>query len=152
MSSPAHADQSSATAAVEQVFKDFEKGWNTPGFPGLETIMTPNADFVVLTGKWLSGRDTVIAYHRELLKTIYAGSNLTINDIRVRFPDSGHAVAHMASTGAFSQEGKSVERTSLATATLVDVDGVWMIDTFQNTLTGGPGYMFANPPGVPKAK
>jgi uncharacterized protein (TIGR02246 family) len=151
MSLPALAEQASDTEALKQVFSNFESGWNTPGFPGLEPMMTPNVDFVVATGQWLSGRDTVISYHRDLLKTFYAGSHLTVSDVQVRFRDVGHAVAHMASAVDYSHEGMSVKRPSLATATLVHVDGAWMIDTFHNTITGGPGYMFTNLPSLPKS-
>ncbi len=36
--------------------------------------------------------------------------------------------------------------------TLDDVDGAWLIDTFHNTVTGGPGYMFGNTPSLPDKK
>jgi hypothetical protein len=36
--------------------------------------------------------------------------------------------------------------------TLDDVDGAWLIDTFHNAVTGGPGYMFGNPPSLPTTR
>lgn len=48
--------------------------------------------------------------------------------------------------------GQTVRRPSLATVTLDDVDGAWLIDTFHNTVTGGPGYMFGNTPSLPDKK
>jgi hypothetical protein len=92
----------------------------------------PDADFVVVTGKWLKGRDTVAAYHRDLLKTFYAGSQLTVDNVTFHF--SVH----------YTHAGQTIDHPSLATVTLDKVDGNWRIDTLQNTITGGPGYMFGN--------
>lgn len=139
-------------AAVKGVFTAFRDDWNTPGLPGLETLLTPAADFVVVTGKWLKGRDAVVAYHRDLLKTFYAGGDLTVDDVTVRFSDDRHAVAHIASAVEYSDKRKPVRRPSLATATLDKVDGAWLIDTFHDTITGGPGYMFNFAPALPAAK
>jgi hypothetical protein len=55
-------------------FDAFRDDWNGPGFPNLETLLKPNADFVVVTGKWLKGRESIVAYHRRLLQTFYAGT------------------------------------------------------------------------------
>ena len=143
---PARADE---TAAVKQVFEAFVTDWNQPGFPGLERLLMPDVDFVVVTGKWIRGRDAVVAYHRDLLKTFYAGSHLTGDAVTVRFVDDRHAVAHFASTVEYTHGGEDVHRPSLATATLDKVQGAWLIDTFHNTITGGPGYMFKSPPSLP---
>ena len=129
--------------AVRGVFLAFVRDWRAPGFPGLESLVTPDVDFVVVTGKWLRGRDDdVVAYHRHLLKTYYAGSHLSVDSIQVRFVDAQHAVVHFASTVHYVEDGKPIARPSLATATLVRSNDRWLIDSFQNTVTGGPGYMF----------
>ena len=142
----AHAAQGNDQAQVRAVFAAFQDGWNRPGFPGLERLLMPDADFVVVTGKWLAGREVIVSYHRDLLKTFYAGSHLTLDKIDVRFIDERHAVAHVAATVAYSQEGHAIHRPSLATVTLDRVNGAWLIETFHNTVTGGPGYMFATQP------
>lgn len=149
---PALANRSADETAVRAVFEAFRDDWNTAGLHNLANLLTPNADFVVVTGKWLQGRDTIVAYHRDLLKTFYAGSHLTVDEVTVRFVDDRHAVAHLASTVQYTHAGQTVRRPSLATATLDKIDGAWRIDTFHNTITGGPGYMFSNPPSLPKAK
>jgi uncharacterized protein (TIGR02246 family) len=149
---PALADQKHDESAVKAVFETFRTDWDTPGFPGLEKLLMPEADFVVVTGKWLKGREAIVAYHRDLLKTFYAGAQLTIDDVTVRFADDTHAVAHVAATVQYTQYGQTVRRPSLATATLDKVRNTWLIDTFQNTITGGPGYMFNSPPSLPTKK
>ena len=138
-----------ADKEVKDVFSAFVKDWSMPGFPGLETITTPDVDFVVVTGEWLKGRDRVVAYHRNLLRTFYAGSHLSVDDIQVRLIDTKHAIVHFASTVHYVQDNKPIARPSLATATLIKSDSGWRIDTFQNTITGGPGYMFNHTPALP---
>jgi uncharacterized protein (TIGR02246 family) len=149
---PALADHASDEAMVRGVFEAFRNDWNTPGFPGLETLLKPDADFVVVTGKWLKGRDIIVAYHRDLLKTLYAGSELTVDEVTVRFVDDRHAVAHFAATVQYTRDGQITRRASLATVTLDKIDSAWLIDSFHNTITGGPGYMFAPPPSAPATK
>jgi len=146
----AAADRSADETAIKQVFTSFRESWNTPGMPGFERLFMPDADFVVISGKWLHGRAEIASYHRDLLKTFYAGSRLFVDNVTVRFISDDEAVAHMASGADYEAEGKSARRTSLSTSTLRKVGGVWLIETFHNTLTGGPGYAFTRPASLPK--
>jgi mannose-6-phosphate isomerase-like protein (cupin superfamily) len=43
------------------------------------------------------------------------------------------------------------KRTGLGTATMVKVNGKWLIAAFHNTLTSGPGYAFSPAPASPQA-
>jgi hypothetical protein len=70
----------------------------------------------------------------------------------VRFTRERRAVAHFASPVQYADARKIIRRPSLATVTLDDVDGAWLIDTFHNAVTGGPGYMFGNPPSLPTTR
>jgi uncharacterized protein (TIGR02246 family) len=147
VSGPALADRKSDENAIRSVYKKFETSWNTPGMPGFEDLFTEDADFVVITGKWLKGRDEIVDYHRKLLQSVYAGSGLFTDAIDVRFVSDDLAIGHFRSGAKFQQDGKLVARTSLSTATFVKAGGAWRITAFHNTLTGGPGYAFGPPPG-----
>jgi uncharacterized protein (TIGR02246 family) len=149
-STAALADQGADEAAIKAVFDGFRASWNTPGMPGFEKLFLPDADFVVITGKWLRGRDEIVSYHRDLLKSFYAGSDLFIDQVTVRFIDEQNAVAHVAWGVEFNEDGKQVRRTALGTATLRKDGGRWMIQTIHNTLTGGPGYNFPNSAPPPR--
>ncbi len=52
---PALANTAADETAVRTVFDAFCQDWNTPGFPGLEKLLVPDADFVVVTGKSITG-------------------------------------------------------------------------------------------------
>jgi uncharacterized protein (TIGR02246 family) len=149
-STGALAGQGSDESSIKAVIDGFQASWNTPGMPGFEKLFMPDADFVVITGKWLRGRDEIVSYHRDLLKTLYAGSHQFIDQVTVRFVDTQNAVAHVAWGAEFTADGKQVRRTALGTVTLRNDGGRWMIQTVHNTLTGGPGYNFGNPAPPPK--
>jgi uncharacterized protein (TIGR02246 family) len=143
--SVARADAKMDEAAIKDVFTSFSRSWNEPGMPGFEDLFTEDADFVVITGRWLKGRSEIASYHRELLKGHYRGSHSSMDSVDVRFVNSGVAIAHVASRGNYTQDGTELTRTGLATATLVKADGRWLITAFHNTLTGGPGALSSVP-------
>jgi hypothetical protein len=57
-------------AAVRGVVSNFAESWNRPGMPGFSDLFTDDADFVVITGKWLKGRTEIVSYHKNLLETL----------------------------------------------------------------------------------
>lgn len=56
--------------AIKGVFAEFSTSWNQPGMPGFGELFTEDADFVVITGKWIKGRLEIASYHRDLLSRI----------------------------------------------------------------------------------
>jgi uncharacterized protein (TIGR02246 family) len=141
------ADAGTDEAAIRAVFTSFTRSWDQPGMPGFEALFTADADFVVITGRWLKGRDEIVRYHRELLQGTYAGSRSLPMSATVRLLTSDIAVAHVASGARYTRDGVEYLRTGLATATLVKREGRWLITAFHNTLTSGPGALS---PGSPK--
>ena len=140
--STALAEDGAEEAAVKQVVLDIAKSWNQPGMPGFEDLFIANADFVVISGQWLKGRDEIVEYHRNLLANRYNGSHLTIDSVVIRFIRSDVAVAHFGSHVLFTMDGKEVSRSALGTIALSKSDGKWRIDALQNTLNGGTGWEF----------
>jgi uncharacterized protein (TIGR02246 family) len=117
--SVASAADSSEEESVRNVFSAFRQAWDQPGMPGFGTLFTEDADFVVITGKWLKGRDEIVSYHHDLLRGKYAGSRTMPYSVTVRFLTSEIAVAHVATSARYMHDGKEETRTGLATATLV---------------------------------
>jgi uncharacterized protein (TIGR02246 family) len=129
-------------AAIRRVFADFSRIWDEPGMPGFENLFTEDADFVVITGRWLKGRSEIVAYHRELLKTVYAGSKTLPGTLeKIRFVRPDFAITHWEGGATFELDGKTATRTGRSTAVLVKQDGGWRITAFHNTLTSGPGAL-----------
>jgi uncharacterized protein (TIGR02246 family) len=141
--------------AIESMVAGFAKSWNLPGMPGFGDLFTEDADFVVISGKWLKGRDEIVDYHRALLADLYKDSQLLVDSTTIRFlrPDSrgasglprmGIAVAHIAWGVIYTKDGKEQQRTTLAVLIFAKARGKWRIAAVHNTLTGGPGWGFAD--------
>jgi uncharacterized protein (TIGR02246 family) len=145
IAAPAAADDK---AAITEVFASFARAWEAPGMPGFEALFTEDADFVVISGKWLKGRDVIASYHRELLKGHYSGSKQLPQEVTVRFLTPTIAVAHLVSGANYTKDGEALTRTALATATMVKRDGTWLINAFHNTLTSGPGALLPKNPNL----
>jgi uncharacterized protein (TIGR02246 family) len=62
------AGDSSDEQAISDVFAAFSASWNQPGMPGFGDLFTEDADFVVISGKWMKGRNEIVSYHKDLLE------------------------------------------------------------------------------------
>lgn len=51
------ADDQADEQAIKSVVAGFARSWNLPGMPGFGDLFTEDADFVVISGRWLKGRD-----------------------------------------------------------------------------------------------
>jgi uncharacterized protein (TIGR02246 family) len=143
---------SSDEQAIKDVFAAFSASWNQPGMPGFGDLFTEDADFVVITGKWMKGRDEIVSYHKDLLSKRYNGSHSFMDSVTVRFLQPNIAIVHVAGGATYMADGKEQKRTGLGTATMVKVNGKWLIAAFHNTLTSGPGYNWGAPPNPQQEK
>ncbi len=146
------AGDSSDEQEIKDVFAAFSASWNQPGMSGFGDLFTEDADFVVITGKWIKGRREIVSYHKELLGKNYNGSHSFMDSVTVRFLQPNVAIAHVASGATYMADGKEQKRTGLGTATMVKVNGKWLIAAFHNTLTSGPGYSWGPPPSSQQEK
>lgn len=130
--------------AIRQVLAAFPATWNAHEMDAFGKLFAPGADFVVITGKHLTGRKEIQAYHTDLTSKLYRDSRLawTPTDVRLIRPDV--ALAHVSTQISYN-EGKE-KRTSFALIVLTKDKGKWLIASVQNTLTGGPSVTHFAPP------
>jgi uncharacterized protein (TIGR02246 family) len=119
---------------------DFEATWNAHDMKAFAELLTSDADFVVINGKHLHGRDAIYQHHDELHRTTLrnrVGQN-HIEDIRFIRPEV--AIMHVTFEGrSASPEDDSRGRTSArATVVVVKVGSKWLITAFHNTLVMDP--------------
>jgi len=144
MSCVALANDQADEQAIKAVVEGFAKSWNLPGMPGFGDLFTEDADFVVITGRWLKGRDEIVKLHRDVLADLYKGSQFFVDATTIRFLRSDIAVVHSAWRVMYTKDGKELKRTTLAVLILAKAQGQWRIAAVHNTLTGGPGWSFAD--------
>jgi uncharacterized protein (TIGR02246 family) len=129
--------------AVRKVLSSFVDIWNRNEMKtSFGKLFTSDADFVVLSGTYLKGRDEIVAHHLKIREGVYGDSHLVWNPVHIRFIRPDVAVADVATEITFGQE----KRNTFATVILVEENSQWLITAMENTLIFDPNA----PPAPPK--
>jgi uncharacterized protein (TIGR02246 family) len=124
--------------AVRKTLADFVDIWNARNMQSFQqsfgSLFTDDADFVVIGGLYLKGREEIVGHHIVLLKGPYRDSHLVWNPVRLKFVGSDVAVAEVATEITFGKD----KRTTFATIVLVQQDSKWLITALENVLMNGP--------------
>jgi uncharacterized protein (TIGR02246 family) len=139
-----NAQRKTEEQAVRRVVADFAEAINRGDARAFAALFAEDADFVVITGKYLKGRDEIVTYHAELFTGDFQDSHLEVTSVSVRFLRPDVAVARVA-TKRTENKGKEM-RTSFPMFVLTKQSESWLIAAVQNTLTSGPPIP---PVGVP---
>jgi uncharacterized protein (TIGR02246 family) len=131
-----NAEDKSQEQAVGKVLADFAGALNRGDAKAFAVLFTEDADFVVITGKYLKGRNEIVTYHASLFSGDFQGSHLDVTSVAVRFLRPDVAIARI-STKRTENGGKEM-RTSFPMFVLTKQGESWLIAAVQNTLTSGP--------------
>src|SRR5215472_9727241 len=71
--------------AIRNVIAEFVEAINRSDIKAFGALFTEDADFVVITGKYLKGRSEIVAYHAELFTGDFKASHLDITSMAIRF-------------------------------------------------------------------
>jgi uncharacterized protein (TIGR02246 family) len=145
LTDPANGQRNTEEQAVRNVIAELVEAINRSDIKAFGVLFTEDADFVVITGKYLKGRNAIVTYHAELFSGSFKGSHLDITSVAIRFVRPDVAVVRVA-TKRTENEGKEM-RTSFPVFVLTKQAQKWLITTVQNTLTSGPPV---SPVGAPK--
>jgi len=134
----AHAQETAALkagdeAAVRESVRQMEAGWNTKSGAAFAKPFAEDADYVVINGLQLKGRDQIDKGHQQIFDTIYKDSSLalTLKQVRLLRPDV--AVAHVAAHLKARLGEQTQENDAIITLVLTKDKGEWRIAAFQNT-------------------
>jgi uncharacterized protein (TIGR02246 family) len=141
----ANAQEKPDEQAVRKVVVDFAEAINRGDAKAFAALFRDDADFVVITGKYLKGRNEIVTYHSGLFTGGFQGSHLDVTSVAIRFLRPDVAVARVA-TKRTANGGKEM-RTSFPMFVLTNQSQSWLIAAAQNTLTSGPPIP---PVGAPK--
>jgi len=121
--------------AVRKVLSNFVDIWNRNELQAsFGRLFTSDADFVVLSGTYLKGRDEIVAHHVKIRAGVYGDSHLVWNPVRVKFIRPDVAVAEVATEITFGTD----KRKTFATVVLEQEDSQWLIASMENTMIWGP--------------
>lgn len=120
-------------AAIRQVVKQVEDGWNAHDGKAFAAPFASDADYVVVNGMRVTGREAIEKGHTAIFTTIYKDSRnaATVKSIRFLRPDV--AVVHVEWNLEFRAGGETRKGHAMNTMVMTKDGGKWSIAAFQNT-------------------
>ncbi len=118
-------------AAIRAIVKGVEDAWNAHDGKAFAAGFAPDADYVVVNGVYLKGRDAIEQGHTQIFTTLYRESRNagTVKSVRFLRPDV--AVAHVEWSLEVSPGGE--KSRALNTMIMTKDGGKWSIAAFHNT-------------------
>ena len=137
----AQAQQSSSgdEDAIRQIVKQVEDAWNAHDGKAFAAPFATDADYVVVNGMKLKGREAIETGHTQIFTTIYKDSHNvgTVQGIRFLRPDV--AIVHVEWNLEFKAGGETRKGHAMNTMIMAKDGGKWNIAAFHNTPIQPPG-------------
>lgn len=124
---------SSDEAAIRQIVQQVQDGWNAHDGKAFAAPFVTDADYVVVNGMYVKGREAIEQGHTQIFSNIYKDSKNVATVKSVRFLRSDVAVAHVEWNLEFRAGGETRKAQAMNTMVLTKEDGRWGIAVFQNT-------------------
>ncbi|MDQ4120165.1 MAG: SgcJ/EcaC family oxidoreductase [Acidobacteriota bacterium] len=120
-------------AAIRQIVKSVEAGWNALDGKVFAAPFSSDADYVVVNGMHIKGRDAIEKGHTGIFTTVYKESRnaATVKIIRFLRPDV--AVAHVEWNLEYKAGGETKKARAMNTMIFTKDNGKWSIAAFHNT-------------------
>ena len=148
LSAAAHGQTASAAkdapqdeAAIRAAVKSVEDAWNAHDGKAFAAPFAADADYVVVNGLYIKGREAIEQGHTQIFSTIYKDSRNAATVKSVRFIRPDVAVAHVEWNLEFTAGGERRKARAINTMVFTKDGGRWSISAFQNTpvqTQGGP--------------
>lgn len=119
--------------AVRQIVKSVENGWNAHDGKAFAAPFASDADYVIVNGMHIKGRDAIEKGHVGIFTTIYKDSRnaATIKSVRFLRPDV--AVVLVEWNLEFKANGETRKGHAMNTMIITKDNGKWSIAAFHNT-------------------
>lgn len=120
-------------ATLRQMVQQLQDGWNAHDGIAFTAPFAADADYVVVNGLKLKGKDAIEKGHTRIFATVYKDSHnvVTIQGIRFLRPDV--AVVHVEWNLEVRTDGKLETGHSINTMVMTKDGGKWSIAAFHNT-------------------
>ena len=131
----AQTSQTSGTdeSAVRQNVQRLEDAWNAHDGKAFAEPFAVDADYVVVNGMKIKGREEIARGHTQIFTTIYKESHNvgTVKGVRFLRPDV--ALVHVEWNLEFTVGGETKKGHAMSTMVMTKEGGKWSIAAFQNT-------------------
>lgn len=120
-------------ASIRENVRQLESGWNAKSGAQFAKPFAEDADYVVINGIHLKGREAIAEAHQGIFDTFYKESTLSLSVKQVRMLRPDVAVVHVTGTNRYKRGGEAQASGAIITLVMTKESGGWKIAAFQNT-------------------
>ena len=120
-------------AALRQMVQQIQDGWNAHDGKAFAAPFAADADYVVVNGLKIKGKDTIEKGHTRIFATVYKDSHNVATVKGVRFLRADVAVVHVEWNLEVRTDGKLETGHTINTMVMTKEGGKWSIAAFHNT-------------------
>ena len=132
----AQSSREADEAAIRENVKQMESGWNTKSGALFAKPFAEDADYVVINGNHIQGRQTIETAHQRIFDTVFKNTTLSLNVKQIRFLRPDVAVVHVS--GQRTGPSQELNQGAIISMTMVRDKQHWSIASFQNTAVAPP--------------
>ena|ERR1044072_1704507 len=120
-------------AAIRENVRQMEAGWNSKSGAAFAKPFADDADYVVINGMQLKGREAIAEGHQRIFDTFYKESVISLSVKQVRMLRADVAVVHVSGHLKTTRGADAQENDAVITMVMTKESGAWKIAAFQNT-------------------
>lgn len=124
-------DRTADELAIRDRIAVVEAGWNAGDGNRFAAPFAEDADYVIVDGHYINGRQTIAQGHQQIFDTIYRDTHNVASVQRIRFLGDDIAIAHVEWQLTFRHD--PAVRKSMSTMVMAKAGDTWSITAFQNT-------------------
>src|SRR5260221_5934118 len=119
----------------QDLLQEMQDGWNQGDGQAFAASFTEDADYIVVNGTPLKGRQAIAAAHQQLFETRFRGSRLQGFVKHIRFLSDDIALVHLHGRPQIPDQAvPAPEQYSIQTLIGIKRADGWRFTSFQNTL------------------
>ena len=133
LAATARATDSSDETAIRDNVTQMETGWNRKSGALFAKPFAEDADYVVINGMHIRGREAIDKGHQHIFDTIYKETTLSLSVERIRHLRPDVALVHARARATTPHPEGAREREARLTLVMSKEKDGWKIAAFQNT-------------------
>ena len=120
-------------AAIRAIIIRLRDAWNAGDAKAWGVHFAEDADYVIVNGMRIKGREAIDSGHKRIFDTIYKGSVLAASPQSVRFIRDDIAIAHVEWHLKYRQGDAPREHKAMCSMVMTKQNGQWSVLAFHNT-------------------
>jgi uncharacterized protein (TIGR02246 family) len=120
-------------SAIQKIIGRLQDGWNKGDGKAFAAPFAEDADYVIVNGMRIKGRDVIATGHQNIFDTIYKNSHNEGTIQSIRFIRADVAIVHVEWHLKFGAGGNVREGKAMNSMVMTKEKGEWGITAFHNT-------------------